>query len=129
MRASLLACALFLGGAVAPAAVAELRNVPTQANRAVDIESLLVPDTQNIFCFYSAGNSICRGIYNDLTRLGADPKLVLHLLEVPNAQSATAKKYSVSSVPYFIIYDKRGERVSEGPAAYRTVTEMMKKAR
>lgn len=121
-----LLCAVLLGTSVA----AELRTVPVKPGRTVEIQPLLVADQENIVCFYSAGNSICRGLYPELVKMGTNnSKVVLHMIEVPNAQAPMARKYAVTSVPHFKIYDKMGQLVSEGAPAYKTVTDLMRQGR
>ena len=118
VRATVLLCLVGLP------AYAEFHTVPAQ-KKAVNVESLLIPDRQNIVCFYSVNNSICRAFYPALQKLGGRPNLELHAIDVGTVQSATSKKYSITSVPYFKIYNLRGELVSEGAPAYNQVTGMM----
>lgn len=115
----MLACLVFLP------AQAEFHAVEGQ-KKVVDVELLLVPEKQNIFCFYAVNNTICRALYPDFVKLGARPNVEFHAIDVGTVNSATSKKYSLSAVPHFIIYDKRGKLVSEGAPAYKTVTDMMK---
>ena len=119
VRALILACLVFLP------AQAEFHAVEGQ-KKAVDVEALLIPEKQNIFCFYAVNNTICRALYPDFVKLGARRNVEFHAIDVGDVNSATSKKYGLTSVPYFIIYDKRGKLVSEGAPAYKTVTDMMK---
>ena len=116
--------ALAVGCLVLLPASAEFHAVPAQ-KKAVDIDGLLVPERQNIVCFYSMNNSICRSLYPEFQKLGAKPNLEFHAIDVGTVQSATSKKYALTSVPYFKIYNIRGELVSEGAPAYKQVTGMM----
>lgn len=115
---------LALGCLVLLPAWAEFHSVNGQ-KAAVDIDKLMVPEKQNIFCFYSMNNSICRSLYPGFQKVGARPNLEFHAIDVGTVQSATSKKYSLASVPYFKIYNVRGELVSEGAPAYKQVTDMM----
>lgn len=98
-------------------------------SKVVDVDSLLVPDRENIVCFYSSSNAICRALYPELQKLGAGPKVDVHLVDVATVKSPTARKYAITSVPYFKIYDKKGELSHEGPGAYREVTGRIQKQR
>jgi hypothetical protein len=115
---------LVLGCLVVLPAWAEFHAVPAQ-KKAVEIDTLLIPERQNIVCFYSMNNSICRSLYPGFQKLGGRPNLEFHAVDVGTVQSATSKKYALQSVPYFKIYNIRGELVSEGAAAYKQVTDMM----
>lgn len=106
-------------------AKAEFHAVPAQ-KKAINVEALLIPERQNIVCFYSMNNSICRAFYPALQKLGSRPNLELHAVDVGTVMSATSKKYSITSIPYFKIYNLRGELTSEGAPAYNQVTDMMK---
>ena len=116
--------AIVLGCLVLLPASAEFHAVPAQ-QKAVDIDTLLVPERQNIICFYSMNNSICRALYPAMQKLGSRPNLEFHAVDVGTVRSATSKKYAITSVPYFKIYNIRGQLVSEGAPAYKQVTDMM----
>ena len=105
-------------------ALAEFHAVEGQ-KKAVDVEVLLIPEKQNIFCFYVVNNSICRALYPDFVKLGARRNVEFHAIDVGDVSSPTSKKYSLTAVPYFMIYNKRGKLISEGAPAYKTVTDMM----
>lgn len=107
-------------------AVAEFHSISAQT-KVVNIESLLVADHQNIVCFFTSSSNLCRALYPDLQKLGSQPKLDLHLVEVGTLQTPTAKKYALTSVPYFQIYNGKGELISDGPAAYKQVMGMIQK--
>ncbi|MFN8612741.1 MAG: thioredoxin family protein [Vulcanimicrobiota bacterium] len=116
VRALLLACLVFLP------AQAEFHSVDG-SRKEVDIETLVVPEKQNIFCFYAANNSICRALYPQFVQLGSRRLTEFHLVDVGSVSSPTSKKYALTSVPYFVIYNNRGKLVSEGAPAYKQVTD------
>jgi hypothetical protein len=116
VRALLLACLVFLP------AHAEFHPVDG-SKKEVDIETLVIPERQNVFCFYAANNSICRALYPDFVKLGSRRLTEFHLIDVGSNTSPTAKKYALTSVPYFVIYNNRGKLVSEGAPAYKQVTD------
>lgn len=89
------------------------------------VMELLVPQRQNVVCFYSGADPICRALYPGLLKYGADPKLTLHMIDVGAPGSRACRAYGVTTVPSFQIYNKTGELVSEGAAAYRTVTSAL----
>jgi len=118
VRALLLGCLCCLPSS------AEFHAIQGQ-QKPVDIDQLIVPKRQNIICFYSMNNSICRSLYPGFQKLGSRPNLEFHAIDVGSVSSPTAKKYSIVSVPYFKIYNIRGEMVSEGAPAYKQVTDML----
>lgn len=105
---------------------AELFRVDGQ-KKAVDVNTLLVYDRPNIVCFFAVNNSICRSLYPKIEKLARRGDLDLHLVDVGNVNSPTAKKYAITSVPYFKMYDKKSNLTSEGSPAYKQVTEMLDK--
>lgn len=109
-------------------ALADFHHVQAQ-KKTVDIESLLVPDRENIICFFSTSTPICRALYPELQKLGAGPKVDVHVVDIATVNSPTAKKYQIRSVPYFKIYDKEGNLTQEGSDAYREVTGRVQKQR
>ena len=119
VRAFILACLVLLP------AQAEFHAVEGQ-KKAVDVEVLLIPEKQNIFCFYAVNNTICRALYPDFVKLGARRNVEFHAIDVGDVNSATSKKYALTSVPYFIVYDNRGKLFAEGAPAYKLVTGLMK---
>jgi hypothetical protein len=116
---------LWLIGLLLLPAQAEFRKVEAQ-KKAVDVQTLLVPDRQNIVCFFTSSSSICCGLYPNLQEIGSRPKYEMIVVDVGSLQTPTAKKYALTSVPYFQIYDSTGQMISEGPTAYKKVTGMMK---
>ena len=105
---------------------AELFRVDGQ-KRAVDINTLLVYDRPNIVCFFALNNQICRSLYPKIEKLAKRGDLDLHLVDVGTVNSPTAKKYSITTVPYFKMYDKKSNLTSEGSPAYKQVAEMLDK--
>ena len=99
--------------------------------KAVDVDGLVTLQRDNIVCFYSQSNTIARSLYPGLQNLGekSGPKLDLHMVDVGDLRSATAKKYDLKSLPYFRIYNKDGFLIDEGPSAYKKVTAMIQAKR
>lgn len=105
---------------------AELHRVDGQ-KKAIDVNTLLVYDRPNIVCFFAVSNSICRNLYPKIEQLARRGDLELHLVDVGDVHSPTARKYAITSVPYFKMYDKKSNLTSEGSPAYKQVTEMLDK--
>lgn len=112
-------------------ALASLVFLPAQAEfhridgtkKEVDMESLIIPERHNVFCFYADNNAICRALYPDFIKLGSRRLTEFQLIDVGSVSSPTSKKYVLTSVPYFVIYNNRGKLVSEGAPAYKQVTD------
>ncbi|MBX3169226.1 MAG: thioredoxin family protein [Candidatus Eremiobacteraeota bacterium] len=114
--------ALALAGLVFLPAQAEFHRLDG-TKKEVDIEALVIPERHNVFCFYADNNTICRALYPDFVKLGNRRLTEFQLIDVGSGTSPTSKKYALTSVPYFVIYNNRGKLVSEGPPAYKQVTD------
>jgi thiol-disulfide isomerase/thioredoxin len=86
--------------------------------REVDLEDHLVPGKFVLFDFYADWCGPCRSLEPKLLDLAGrhDDRLALRKVDIINWDSAVARQYRLSSIPYLVLYGPDGNRLAAGDA-------------
>ena len=105
--------------ALVPGLTATAADVQTITHgREVDLEAHLVEGKYVLFDFYADWCGPCRALEPQLLDLAdrhAD-RLALRKVDVINWDSAVARQYRLSSIPYMVLYGPDGARLAAGDA-------------
>jgi len=110
----LLTLAVLATGAVVNAA-----DVQTITHgRKVDFEDHLVPRKFVLFEFYADWCGPCYALEPRLLDLAGrhNDRLALRKIDIINWDSAVARQYGLSSIPYLVLYGPDGQRIATGDA-------------
>lgn len=92
----------------------------------VELSSRLPKDQQTVVFFHAPWSKTSARYQVELAEWEKKQKTVAVLgVQVKNLGSPVAKQYSITSVPAFLIYDKKGELTHSGQAALSEVLKMM----
>ena len=98
-----------------------------QKGQAVNIDSQLVPNRENIVVFHHKATYLSHQLYQSLTKYSLTHKDVpILIVDISRPDCPAAKQHHVQTFPYVRIYDIKGQLKSEGPPAYKTVLQMTK---
>lgn len=101
----------------------------------VSLESLAYPGKVTIVDFYSQYCPPCRAISPAIhAAVKANKATALRVVDInrPNTQgidwsSPVVAQHGIRSIPYFVIFDSRGNEVARGPRAKDMVAEFLNK--
>jgi thiol-disulfide isomerase/thioredoxin len=105
--------------AVAAASAVTAADVETITHgREVDLEDHLVPNKHVLFDFYADWCGPCRALEPHLMELAErfEDRLAIRKVDVINWDSAVARQYRLSSIPYLVLYGPDGSRIAAGDA-------------
>lgn len=99
----------------------------TKDGKRVSIAAHLPKDKKAVVFFHAYWSDLSGRYLANLKRLEkSDPSLVVLMVDIKTLNSPVAKQYNVKSVPYFQIYDAKGELEKEGAAALNEVSTLLK---
>lgn len=97
-----------------------------QSGERVDIRAHLVPEKINIVEFVTSWDRAAARLHVQLAEYEKkDPDVVVLRVQVKNLQSPVAKQYSLDRIPYYRIYDEKGELMAEGDAAFKEIIKRL----
>jgi thiol-disulfide isomerase/thioredoxin len=120
MRRSLVAVALWCLAPVTVAPTASAAEVEIISHgQEVALEDHLVPGKYVLFDFYADWCGPCRALDPHLRELAGryDDRLVLRKVDVIDWDSAVARQYRLSSIPYLVLFGPDGSRLAAGDAS------------
>ena len=93
----------------------------------VEIASLLPKDQDTIVFFHAPWSKTSSRYQVELTAWEKkQSKIAILGVEVKNLEVPVAKQYNVTSVPWFLIYNEKGELTHQGQPALNEVLKLMK---
>ena len=127
---------VFLGAGVYPAAAQVQDGNTGRGGETLEIRSLLSRDRTTAIDFYSPYCYPCMQMAPVMEKLAARmPEVQFVRLNINRAtvqgidwKSPLVQQYRIKSVPYFMIFDSRGQLVAEGTAARQMIQGWLQKS-
>ena len=120
----LVLAAMLISTLAAPAAALPFLNKP---GRRVDVVGNLPKDQPVIVFYHAPWSKVSARYFKDLTTLQkAQTQTAILGVDIRSMDSAVAKRYSITEVPWFEIYNDKQELVKDGQAALEEILQMTK---